>query len=149
MSSYEDDLFEPVSDEAAVAAAGDLADPANPLSTAVAFAAAVLAADGPDLSALRQLCTPESWKDWDFDEAGQLLGNCGLTTHAARPSTGEPDVRYAKFLPSIGDGETCLQVKSVGVVNVYVLTLQYRPEAGLWMAHALGDYVLPEDLPRT
>lgn len=145
---YEDDLFTTVTDEMALAAAGDLTDPTNPMVTMMTFAAAVQHDDGPHLATLEKLCTPESWPHWDFDEVRRRIDGCGVSTRAAKPSTGEQDVRYGKFVLPIGDGDDTLMVKGEGVINAYVLTMQFRPEMGSWMAHAFGDYVMPEDLPR-
>jgi hypothetical protein len=55
-------VTEPPEDD--FADAGDLTDPQNPMTTAFAFHTAVTGDDGPDLDALRTICTPESWPAW-------------------------------------------------------------------------------------
>ncbi|MFC9268945.1 hypothetical protein ACFTXJ_14380 [Streptomyces zhihengii] len=145
---YEDDMFAATSDEIAIAAAGDLSDPANPVTTVFAFAAAVLHDDGPDLDSLRLLCTAESWEAWDFNEARRLLDGYGASTHTAAPTSGESDVRYGKYVAPIGTGDETLLVKQAGPITGLILTMVFQRRTGRWMAHSLGDYLLPEQLPR-
>lgn len=138
----------PDDDEAAVAAdAGDLSDARNPMSTAFAFYNSVMDVNGPNMAALRTLCTPESWGEWgDFSEVREMIGNRGLATRADAPGTGEPDVRYAKVV-GLSDPDQTVRSDGYVPVGAYIITMQWRPSDGYWRVHGFGDYVLPEDLP--
>ncbi|MEW2610245.1 hypothetical protein AB0937_08545 [Streptomyces sp. NPDC047880] len=137
----------PAEDDAAAADAGDLNDPTNPMAVAFAFYNSVTADDGPNLNALRQLCTPESWDAWgDFTQAREMIGNRGLATRADAPATGEPDVRYAKVVSLDEPGQTVTSDGDV-LVSAHIITMQWRPSDGYWRVHGFGDYIRPEDLP--
>ncbi|MFD9003044.1 hypothetical protein ACFV0T_19030 [Streptomyces sp. NPDC059582] len=132
---------------AAAAAAGDLSDPRNPMSTAFAFCNSVTADGGPDVAALRLLCTPESWGEWgDFSKIVEMIGDCGLATRSDAPGTGERGVRYAKVV-AVPDADQAVRSDGDVLVNAWIITLQWRPADGYWRVHGFGDYVLPEDLP--
>ncbi|MER6597260.1 hypothetical protein [Streptomyces parvus] len=132
---------------AATADIGDLSDPRNPMSTAVAFFNAVMAEDGPDTDALRQLCTPESWGAWgDFVQVIEMIGNRGLATRADPPASGDADVRYAKLV-ALPDANQSVRSDGFTLVDAKIITLQYRPSSGYWRVHGVGDYIRPEDLP--
>ncbi|MFE4701076.1 hypothetical protein ACFRIC_28855 [Streptomyces sp. NPDC056738] len=138
----------PDDDEVAAAAdAGDLSDVRNPMSTAFAFYNAVMADDGPDLGALKVLCTPESWGAWgDFSEIVEMIGDRGLATRANAPSTGEPGVRYAKVV-ALPDPNQSMRSDGDVMINAQIITMQWRPADGYWRVHGFGDYLRPEDLP--
>ncbi|MFD3503731.1 hypothetical protein [Streptomyces sp. NPDC058678] len=137
----------PGDDEAAMADAGDLSDPHNPMAVAFAFYNAVMDDGGPDINALHQICTPESWGAWgDFTRIRDMIGERGLATRADAPALGEPDVRYAKVVALPDPNQT---VRSDGYVPVgaHIITMQWRPSDGYWRVHGFGDYIRPEDLP--
>lgn len=139
----------PADDEEAGADFGDLSDPGNPMSSAVAFYNAVTADEGPDLDVLRVACTPESWEAWgDFAEVRELIGEKGLATRADPPGTGEDDVRYAKVV-ALADPEQSVQSSGYNLISGQIITLQFRPDVGYWRVHGFGDYLRPEDLPPT
>lgn len=134
-------------DAAAAAEAGDLSDPRNPMSTAFAFYNSVTADGGPDVAALRLLCTPESWGGWgDFSAIVEMIGDCGLAARADAPSTGERGVRYAKVV-ALPDPGQAVQAEGDVLVNAWIITMQWRPADGYWRVHGFGDYILPENLP--
>ncbi|MFI5641900.1 hypothetical protein ACIA8H_31355 [Streptomyces goshikiensis] len=138
----------PADDEAAAGAdAGDLTDPRNPMSSAVVFYNAVLADGGPDLAALKLVCTPESWGAWgDFSEVREMIEDRGLATRADPPTTGELGVRYAKVV-TMPDPNQTVRVDGFVAMGGHAITLQWRPASGYWRVHGFGDYILPEDLP--
>lgn len=138
----------PTDDEAAAAAdVGDLNDPHNPMTTAIAFFNAVSADGGPDLGTLRKVCTPESWGSWgDFSDVVAAIAGRGLATRAESPSTGEQGVRYAKLV-ELSDPNQSMQSTGEIMVSALIITMQWRPADGYWRVHGLGDYILPEDLP--
>lgn len=128
---------------------GDLTDPQNPMTTAFAFYNAVMDENGPDLEALRVICTPESWPAWgDFSEVRESIGDRGLASRADPPSTGEADVRYAKVI-ALQDPNQTERVEGNVLVFGSIITMQYRPDVGYWRVHGFGDYLRPEDLPPT
>ena len=98
---------------------------------------------------LRRVVTPESLTTWGRDLAAvrAAVQDRGMATRPERPA---PGVAYVK-LPS-DPGQL---VKATGelLVSVTIVTLQQRLElphhesTGGWRVHAVGDYVLPEDLP--
>ncbi len=109
-----------------------------------AFYLALTDDDGPRLDDLTGMVTPESLAAWgDFSDARELLNGTGMTSRAQTPA---PGVAYVKFVSDPGqvmvsDGYTPIMARAVA-------TLQFRPETGQWQVHQLGDYCLPEDLPR-
>jgi hypothetical protein len=138
----------PTDDEAAAAAdVGDLTDPRNPMTTAIAFFNALTADGAPDRGTLRKVCTPESWDAWgDFSDAVEAIAGRGLATRADPPGTGEPGVRYAKLV-ELPDPNQSMQSTGEIMVPALIITLQWRPTDGYWRVHGLGDYIRPEDLP--
>ena len=103
------------------------------------------------LRGLRRAVTPESLSTWTEDRATvrQVVRGRGMATRPERPS---PGVAYVKLPPDPGR-----LVKATGemVLPATIVTLQQRldlphdPGSGGWRVHAIGDYVLPEDLPPT
>jgi hypothetical protein len=137
--------FEPVSDQEGVASLGE-PTPENPVMVAAWFLNAATQ-DKMDYSVLRQLVTPESWASWgSFAEVREKLASCGIASKVD-PAAGVSDVVYAKYLD---DPEQPVRLRSEGDVLVFglIATLVHRPELGGWRVHAVGDYVLPEDVPR-
>lgn len=117
------------------------------MATAFAFYNAVMDNGGPNESALRQLCTPESWPTWgDFSEAREMIDGRGLATRADAPATGETGIRYAKVVSLPDPNQTVMSHGDVPV-DAYIITMQWRPADGYWRVHHFGNYVLPEDLP--
>ena len=103
------------------------------------------------LRGLRRAVTPESLGRWRGDRAAvrQVLQGRGMATRPERPS---PGVAYVKLPHDPGR-----VVKATGeiVLPTTIVTLQQRldlphdPGSDGWRVHAIGDYVLPEDLPPT
>lgn len=117
------------------------------MTIAFAFYNSVMDDDGPNLHALRQICTPESWDAWgDFSEVREMIGDRGLATRADAPGTGESDVRYAKVVTLDDPNQTVMSDGDV-LVSGLIITMQWRPSDGYWRVHGFGDYILPEDLP--
>lgn len=58
-----------------------------------------------------------------------------------------PDVCYFKILAGVTESYQVLDDQPVAAAAV--LTLVWRPERGQWLVHSIGDYLLPEELPRT
>lgn len=120
------------------------------LAVAFAFLAVM---DQPDAAGLLPaLVTPESLGSWerDLEDCRRMLSDRGVASRAEYPS---PDVAYVKLPPD--PGTTVRSSSASTLPGVLILMLQRRPElpdairAGGWRVHALGDYVRPEDLPRT
>ena len=118
----------------------------HPAAVAFAFFYAVTQENGPDVVWLQQLVTPESLPLWgDFAELPAMVGDLGLSTPGWR-AHGRDDVHYVGLM----ENPPADAAQTVGdlVVAGKVLTLQRRPDlGGEWRVHALGDTVLPEDLP--
>lgn len=133
--------------ESEAAAVGDMGPPGprNPVSVAARFLNAVTHEEGPRLSQLRRLVTPESRDSWsDFREPAERLRGCGMTSRA-QPSVGDPDVVYVKF---VTEPDMAMRAPADMVINVRaILTMVWRPSLAEWRAHAVGDYVRPEDVP--
>ncbi|MDT3395232.1 hypothetical protein RKE29_00960 [Streptomyces sp. B1866] len=137
----------PAEDDIAAADADDLNDPRNPMAVAFAFYNAVMNEAGPDVKALRLICTPESWSQWgDFSQVREMIGERGLATRADPPSTGETTVRYAKVVTLPNSNQSVISDGYV-LVSAHVITMQWRPSDGYWRVHGFGDYIRPEDLP--
>ncbi|WP_411097176.1 hypothetical protein [Streptomyces sp. 020-2-3H-GM] len=137
----------PADDDVAMADAGDLMDPLNPMSTAVAFVNALRADDGPNLELLKVAVTPESWPAWgDFSEVVEMVGDRGLATQPDAPASGEPDVRYVKLVALDDPGQSVMS-DGYTLVPAQIITLQFRPSSGYWRVHGVGDYLRPEELP--
>jgi hypothetical protein len=133
----------PVSESEAVA--GMIAEnpPDGPWAAGWAFWSALRGHDGPRLDVLPNLVTPESLAAWgDFSAAREHLVGTGMTSRADRPV---PGVAYVKFVSD--PGQDFRADSDVPIMARAVATVQFRPETGRWHVHALGDYVLPEDLP--
>ncbi|MDQ2876638.1 MAG: hypothetical protein M3Y33_18315 [Actinomycetota bacterium] len=134
----------PASDEEVIAGAVADNPPGSPWWTGRDFVNALTHEDGPQLRVLRQLVTPESLPAWgDFGAARELLDNVGMMSRAEYPAPGVAYVRYVSN-PAQGlkaDAPVMMMARAVA-------TLQFRPEIDGWQVHALGDYCLPEDLPR-
>lgn len=119
----------------------------NPVSVAALLLQGL--ADPQEYSnALHNLTTPESWPQWgDFGAAADSvakLGSWSIGT-VAEPAVGDPAVCYVKVLRDVDES---YQVLREHIVNVAaVVTLVWRPDAGAWLVHAIGDYVRPEGVP--
>ncbi|MFJ5046381.1 hypothetical protein [Streptomyces sp. NPDC088719] len=137
----------PADDDAAMADAGDLMDPLNPMSTAVAFLNALRDDGGPDRESLKLACTPESWPAWgDFSKVIEMVGDRGLATRPDVPASGEADVRYVKLV-TLDDPDQSVMSDGDTLVGAQIITLQFRPASGYWRVHGVGDYIRPEELP--
>lgn len=98
---------------------------------------------------LRHVVTPESVAAWRTGLAAvrAAVRGRGMATRPERPA---PGVAHVKLPPDPGR-----LVKVTGEISlpVVIVTLQQRLElphhesTGGWRVHAVGDYVLPEDLP--
>lgn len=98
---------------------------------------------------LRHVVTPESLTTWRRDLAAvrAALQDRGMATRPEHPA---PGVAYVKLPPDPGrlmkaTGELLLQV--VIVTLQQRLDLPHHESTGGWRVHAVGNYVLPEDLP--
>ena len=117
--------------------------PGGPWIAAAAFHEVLAGDRSIRADALRGMVTPESLACWgDFSAARELLADTAMTSRASSPA---PGVAYVKFVSDpghalIADGPTMIMVRAIA-------TLQYRPNAGRWLVHALGDYCRPENLP--
>jgi len=100
---------------------------------------------------LAEVVTPESLSTWrrDLAQVRAMTGDRGM---ASRPEYPRAGVAYVKLPPDPG-----LTVRATGELllpNAVIVTLQRRPELpgiqqfGGWRVHAIGDYVLPENLPQ-
>ncbi len=136
-----------IDDEAAAA----LPEPAldNPVSVGLLFCNA-LEDPAKNRQALEGLTTPESREAWgDFTTAAAALKaienrGCGSMVNEA---AGAPDVCYFKILRGVTESYQVLDDQPVALAAV--LTLVCRPERGQWLVHSIGDYLGPEQLPRT
>lgn len=135
----------PASSEDAIAAMGP-PGPENPVSVGAAFLAALSTPGGPDLATLQLIVTPESWPAWgDFRAVAEGLADCGMTSQANR-SEDDPDVVYVKYVTD-HDGVTYQAQEEMVMMLRAVGTMVHRPSLGGWRLHAVGDYVLPEQVP--
>src|SRR3712207_1635135 len=83
----------PASEVDALVAAGP-PGPDNPGTVGAGFWAPLPEPEGPDLTILSVVVTPESWPGWgDFRRAAALLPDYGMA-HQATPSVDDPDVVY-------------------------------------------------------
>jgi len=117
--------------------------PGGPWVAAAAFLEVLTDSGGTRAGVLREMVTPESRGAWgDFAAARELLTGTAMLSRASSPA---PGVAYVRFVsdpgqPMMADGPTMIMARAVA-------TLQFRPDSGRWLVHALGDYVRPEDLP--
>jgi len=117
--------------------------PSGPWAVGHAFFLALIRADGPDIGELRHLATPESLDVWgDFGAAREVLLDCGMLSRTESPA---PGVAYVRFVSD--PGENLVATSDMVIMARAVATIQYRPESGRWLVHALGNYVRPEELP--
>jgi len=124
-------------------------DPTNPVFIGILFCNA-LADHHHYRVALGKLVTPESLPNWgDFSEAAALLASIEDHAYGSRtnPAQGAPDVHYFKILRNVPESYQLLDDQLLA--GAAVLTLVWRPEHGRWMVHSIGDYLLPETLPRS
>jgi predicted nucleic acid-binding protein len=124
-------------------------DLTNPASVGLLFCQA-LADHRRYRPALGFLVTPESSPHWgDFSQAAAFLAE--IEDHAygsfTNPAHGAPDVQYFKILRHVSESYQLLDDQIVGAAAV--LTLIWRPEHGRWMVHSIGEFALPEQLPRS
>lgn len=101
--------------------------------------------------ALTRLVTPESLPAWgDFSEIAGLFqswGDWGIASRA-HVMAGDADVCYIKIVRDVP--ETYQAQGNEFVPVIALITLVWRPEAGLWQIHGIGPNPLqPEELPRT
>jgi hypothetical protein len=135
----------PASEVEALVAAGP-PGPDNPVTVGAVFWTAVTEPDGPDLSILSIVVTPESWPGWgDFSRTAALLPGYGMA-HQVTPSVDDPDVVYVRYLRETGETQR-VPSDTVLVGDIVIATLVHRPRLGGWRVHALGDYVRPERVP--
>ena len=135
----------PSSEVEALVAAGP-PGPDNPVTVGAVFWTAVTEPEGPDLTILSVVVTPESWPGWgSFTRAAALLSQYEMA-HRATPSVDDPDVVYLRYLRATGEAEQA-PLDSVLVGDIVIATLVRRPRLGGWRVHALGDYVRPERVP--
>jgi hypothetical protein len=120
--------------------------PDNPVTVGAVFWTAVTEPDGPDLSILSIVVTPESWPGWgDFRRAATYLPGYGMAS-TVTPSVDDPDVVYVRFLRDMGQAAPDPS-DAVLAGDILVATLVHRPRLGGWRVHALGGYVRPEHVP--
>lgn len=103
-----------------------------------------------DFDSLDLLVTPESRPEWgNFSAVSQWLAgvqDAGIQSIGNR-ADGAKDVAYVGIL---GDSPEIYRFTSDTVVQMAgIVTLVWRPEFGRWMVHGVGDYIGPDDLPRT
>lgn len=141
-----EDLPPPASEVDALVAAG-APGPDNPLTVAAVFWTAATEPDGPDLTILDVVVTPESWSTWGgFGRVATFLPEYVMAP-VATPAVGDPDVVYVRFLLDTGDPMPAA-TDAVLVGELIVATLVRRPRLGGWRVHALGEHVRPERVPR-
>jgi hypothetical protein len=135
----------PPSEVEALVAAGE-PGAGNPVTVSAVFWTAVTEPDGPDLSILSIVVTPESWPGWgDFRRAAAYLPGYGMGS-TVTPSVDDPDVVYVRFLRDTGEAVGA-PADAVPAGDILIATLVRRPRLGGWRIHALGDYVRPEHVP--
>lgn len=100
--------------------------------------------------ALDFLVTPESRPAWgDFTAAAgryAAIQDPGFGS-MINLAEGAEDVGYFKILSNVTTSYEVLDDQLIAFAAV--ITLVWRPEFDRWMVHSIGDYVKPEDLPRT
>lgn len=122
----------------------------DPVSVGVMFCNALAEDPVHWNNALRNLTTPESAESWgDFKAASRYLNSIEDMGYTNRVNfaLGAPDVAYFKIVGDVRQSYEILDEQPVDCAAI--LTLVWRPEYGMWMVHDLGDYMKPEDLPRT
>lgn len=120
--------------------------PDNPVTVGAVFWTAATEPDGPDLTILSVVVTPESWPGWGgFHRVADLLPRYGMA-HQVTPSVDDPDVVYLRYLRETGEASQPPS-DAVLVGDMVIATLVRRPRLGGWRVHALGDYVRPEKVP--
>jgi hypothetical protein len=121
----------------------------NAVAVGMAFVS-TLATDPLDLDGLAFLVTPESLPSWgDFSGPAAWLatiGDWGVGS-VANEAIGAPDVAYVKIVRGVD--QSCQVVDEQIIAVPGVVTLVWRPERGMWLVHAIGEFVRPEDVPRT
>jgi hypothetical protein len=118
-------------------------NPDGPWVAAAAFQQ-LLGSDRADrLEILRAMVTPDSVDAWgDFSGVRDLPADAAMTTRVDSPALG---VAYVRFVAD--PGQVLVADRPTMISPRAAATLQYRPESGRWLVHAVGHYVLPEDLP--
>lgn len=98
---------------------------------------------------LQHIVTPESLAAWRTGLAAvrAAVRDRGMATRPERPAPGVADVKLPHDPGRLmkATGELLLQV--VIVTLQQRLDLPHHESTGGWRVHAVGDYVLPEDLP--
>lgn len=143
----------PVPDGDALTVLPDEPSTRHPLAVAAAFATGV---EDPVhyRAGLLALTTPESHAAWgDFARVADLLVNHGLATGViqALDEIGErtPDVVYVRFVDMAGMGDFSYVADGEVLLDAQVLSMVWRPEFDSWLIHSIGDYLRPEELPRS
>ncbi|WP_448059973.1 hypothetical protein [Cellulomonas hominis] len=121
----------------------------DPASVALLFVKALFDPE-TNAVALDYLVTPESRAAWgDFTEAAQMLAeieDAGFGSNINRAHDA-PDVGYLKILRGVSQSYQVTDGQLV--MAAAVVTVVWRPEYERWMVHSIGDYLKPEDVPRT
>jgi hypothetical protein len=60
-----------------------------------------------------------------------------------------PDVVYVRFVDMAGMGDYSYVADGEALLDAQVLSMVWRPECDSWLLHSIGDYLRPEELPRT
>lgn len=122
----------------------------DPVSVGVMFCNALVDDHVHYRTALSNLVTPESLEAWgDFSEPAAFLKGLPDMGYGSmvNEAVGAPDVVYFKI---IGDVPTSYQVIDAQPIEVAaVLTMVWRPEYNQWLIHSIGEYLQPEEVPRT
>jgi hypothetical protein len=121
----------------------------DPVSVGLLFCNA-LEDPGSNLEVLELLSTPESRNAWgDFTAAGNMLQAIEDRGYGSmvNEAVGATDVCYFKILGGVSESFQVVDAQPVSAAAV--LTLVWRPERGQWLVHGLGDYLRPEEVPRT
>lgn len=124
-------------------------DVADPVSVGIMFCEALEDHERYSV-ALRMLTTPESHPAWgDFSDAACAYREIPEPGFGSRANLalGAPDVAYFKILRNVNRSYQVLDDQPIGFAAV--LTLVWRPERQQWLVHAMGQSLLPEEVPRT
>jgi hypothetical protein len=98
---------------------------------------------------VRSTVTPESFGQWDLPALRSRTADSGLATGVTKPVYDVAYVRLAEDLPQSEGAAVWQLVGGYLPTNVMVITLVLRPELNGWRVHAIGQPVVPSDLPRT
>jgi hypothetical protein len=119
--------------------------PGGAMDVAAAFRYALTCPDGPLADFLSRLVTPESLPAWgDFADARQMLLGSGMLTSVGEPS---PGVAYVVFTDDLAQDFVIAGDDNPPVPARAIATLVFQQGAGEWQVHAVGEPVLPHELP--